>query len=165
VYAVGHTNLDVEGRLVAALLYAGPQSALSHATAAWWWRLLDAEPVVVHVSSTGRRRSLRQVRTHRARNLEPVRHRGLAVTGVHQTLLDVASSLPFDVLRRALAEADYQRLVDLRKLAFVLGRGQRGSAALRQAITQHSPELARTFSILEERFLGLCKRSGLQMPR
>jgi very-short-patch-repair endonuclease len=164
VYAVGHTNLDVEGRLLAALLYAGPQSALSHATAAWWWQLLDVEPVVVHVSVTGRRRPLPRVRIHRARRLDPVVHRRLAVTGIRQTLLDVAATLPFDVLHRALAEADYRRLCDPAELASVLGRGQRGSAALRRAIAQHSPELARTLSILEERFLGLCKRSGLQMP-
>jgi len=39
VYAVGHEPLRIEGRLLAALFHAGPGSALSHTTAAWWWRI------------------------------------------------------------------------------------------------------------------------------
>jgi len=164
VYAVGHAALNSEGRLIAALLYGGPCSALSHATAAWWWQLLDVEPLVIRVRATGRRQSLPSVRMHRARKLDRVHHRGLAVTGVHQTLLDVASTLPFEALRRALAEADYRRLLDLGQLGLVVGRGQRGSAALRRAMAQHFPELAQTLSILEDRFVTLCQRSGLVTP-
>ena len=36
VYAFGHDSIPVEGRLVAALLYAGEGAVLSHRTAAWW---------------------------------------------------------------------------------------------------------------------------------
>jgi predicted transcriptional regulator of viral defense system len=164
VYAVGHTALDVGGRLFAALLYAGSGSALSHATAAWWWQLLDAQPTTIHVSGVGRRRSLPGVRMHRAGSLDRVVHRGLAVTGVAQTLLDVGSTLPFEALRRALAEAEYRRLCDTTQLGILLRRGRRGSASLRQALEHHVPELARTLSVLEERFLALCERSGLPMP-
>ena len=35
VYAVGHRSLPVEGRALAALLYAGRGAALSHTTAAY----------------------------------------------------------------------------------------------------------------------------------
>jgi very-short-patch-repair endonuclease len=150
--------------LIAALLYVGPGSALSHATAAWWWGLLDTEPETIHVTVKGRRRSLARIRVHRHRELQPVMYRGLPVTGIPRTLLDAASMLPFGVTRRALAEADFQRLCDPGELASLLGRGQRGSAALRRAITQHAPELAQTLSVLEERYLALCERSGLGMP-
>ncbi|MBV9800735.1 MAG: type IV toxin-antitoxin system AbiEi family antitoxin domain-containing protein [Solirubrobacterales bacterium] len=44
VYAFGHASVPIEGRLVAALLHAGPGAVLSHATAAWWWGLVDKEP-------------------------------------------------------------------------------------------------------------------------
>ena len=44
VYAVGHGAVCIEGRLVAALLYAGRGLALSHTTAAWWWGLTAASP-------------------------------------------------------------------------------------------------------------------------
>jgi predicted transcriptional regulator of viral defense system len=46
VYAVGHPALPVEGELTAALLAAGPGALLSHATAAWWWGLIE-EPRVI----------------------------------------------------------------------------------------------------------------------
>src|SRR4051794_12055868 len=37
VYAVGHRAIPVEGQLLAAVLYAGPGAALSHASAAHRW--------------------------------------------------------------------------------------------------------------------------------
>lgn len=40
VYAVGHRAVCREGRLLAAVLYAGRGAALSHASAASWWGLL-----------------------------------------------------------------------------------------------------------------------------
>jgi predicted transcriptional regulator of viral defense system len=53
VYAVGHSALPIFGRLHAALLYAGPDAALSHTTAAWLWKLVDAEPTRIHVTVPG----------------------------------------------------------------------------------------------------------------
>ena len=44
VYAVGHAALSLDGRLIAALLYGGDDAVFSHTTAAWLWRLIDAEP-------------------------------------------------------------------------------------------------------------------------
>ena len=164
VYTVGHPRLDGVGRLVAALIYAGPGSALSHLTGAWWWGLLDEEPTTIHVSVPCRRRSLPAVQVHRPRELDRVHHRGLPVTKVAQTLLDVATFLPNEKLRRAVAEADYLRLTTRNALAEVLGRGRPGSARLRAAIATHYPELARTFSVLEERFLHLCERHGIPRP-
>jgi very-short-patch-repair endonuclease len=164
VYAVGHDALVIQGRLIAALLYVGPGSAMSHATGVWWWQLLDSEPATIHLSSSGRRRSVPGVHVHRCSDVSPVMHRGLPVTKVARTLRDAASTLPFSALRRALAEADHRRLCDPGELASTLGRGQRGSAALRRALALHIHELARTLSVLEERFLDLLQRSGLPMP-
>jgi predicted transcriptional regulator of viral defense system len=92
VYAVGHRALDIRGRLVSALLYAGPHAALSHQTAAWWWRLLDAEPRRIHISAPGDRSSLPGVRIHHPRRVDGVEHRGLPVTTVARTLLDCAAT-------------------------------------------------------------------------
>ncbi len=41
VYAVGHQAPAIEADLAAALLYAGPKAALSHASAAWWLGLVS----------------------------------------------------------------------------------------------------------------------------
>jgi hypothetical protein len=54
VYSVGHRGLSVHGHLVAALFYAGPGAALSHGTAAWWWRLIEARPRRIDISIRGR---------------------------------------------------------------------------------------------------------------
>jgi hypothetical protein len=76
--------------------------------------------------------------------------------------LGPASQLDQVDLRRALAEAEYRRLVTLTQVALQLGRGKRGSANLRKALEHHLPNLAKTKSVLEVKFLLLCERySGI----
>ncbi|MBV9836757.1 MAG: hypothetical protein JO156_01470, partial [Solirubrobacterales bacterium] len=70
VYAVGHRPRTIEGRLAAALLYAGEGAMLSHATALWWLGLLAARPATIHVSTPRRRSSLSGVRVYGRRQLE-----------------------------------------------------------------------------------------------
>jgi uncharacterized protein DUF559 len=164
VYAVGHRAPSLEADLAAGLLYAGPGAMLSHATAAWWWGLIDQQPKRLAVSTARRCRSLRQVRVHGRRSLERVWHRGLPVTAVAQTLLDYAATSTLRRVRRALAEADYQRLLKLSEVEAVISPGRAGSANLRQAIAVHQPRLAHTRSPLEERFLELCERNELPLP-
>ncbi len=164
VYALGHRALSVEGRLLSALLRAGPGAALSHATAAWWWQLLPGEPPRIEVSVPRGRRCENPVGVHRPRRLERTWHRGLPVTTVPRTLLALAAVAPLDRLRRALAEAEFRRLAHLDDVEAVLGRGHPGSAALRAALESHRPELARTLSLLEERFLALCEERGIALP-
>ena len=164
VYAVGHPALGLEGRLAAALFYAGPGAALSGVTAGYWWGMLGGEPKLIHVATPRRRASLPQVRVHRERTFERVWHRRLPVTPPSQALLEMARQLRTTELRRALAEAEYQRLVTLDDVQCVLGRGKRGSAALRVAIECHNPRLARTKSQLEELLISVCDRYSVTPP-
>lgn len=164
VFAVGHTALSIEARLWAALLYAGTGAVLSHTTAAWIWSLIDSEPTRIHLTVCGRRTSLPGVRVHHSRRVEAVEHRGFRVTPVSRTLLDLASSVTLRQLRRALAEADYGGLLDLGEIGSVLGKGRRGSRSLRAALRSHLPQLAKTLSVLEERFLDLCQQAGIATP-
>ena len=164
VYAVGHRALSTEGVLAAALLYAGPGAALSHASAAHWWGILPSLPRTVYACSPARRRSVPGVRVHGGQHLERALHRHLPVTTVARTLLDLASTSSFDVLRRAVAEADYLRLLDLDTIDAVLGRGRPGSRALRKALDHHRPQYARTSSQLEDRLLDLCISHAIHMP-
>ena len=164
VYAVGHRSLCTEGRLLAAILYAGPGAALSHASAAGWWELISYLPDVTHVCSPRRRRSLPGVRVHAAGRVERVMHRALPVTPVARTLLDLAAVAPFDAVRKAVAEADFKRWLDLDALDAELGRGHRGSGALRRALALHLPHYVRTRSPLEDAFLDLCRRHRISLP-
>jgi REase_MTES_1575 len=86
------------------------------------------------------------------------------VTSVARTLVDLAAMLSFRELRRALAEADYRRLLSASELSRALKSGRPGSRALRRALNQHLPQLAETLSILEQRFLELCEAAGLPLP-
>jgi predicted transcriptional regulator of viral defense system len=164
VYALGHPAISIEGRLVAALLLAGPGGVLSHATAAWWWGLAAASPTVIDLTTEARARSVSDVKIHRRRRFESTRHRRLPVTTVAQTILDLAAAAPLAHVRRVLAEADYRRLLDLDAILAVAGQGRPGSATLRTALARHQPRLALTRSQLEERFLCLCEDAGLPTP-
>jgi predicted transcriptional regulator of viral defense system len=164
VYAVGLCAPSTEADLAAALLYAGPGAMLSHATAAWWWGLIDQRPRTIHLSTPRRCKSLKGIRVHGRRTIERVWHRGLPVTPVPQTCLDYATVGSLRSLRRALAEAEYQQLLELADVEAVLRRGRAGSARLRQALASHQPRLAHTRSPLEEDFLELCERYALPLP-
>jgi predicted transcriptional regulator of viral defense system len=164
VYALGHRAISLEGQLWAALLYAGGGAVLGHTTAAWIWSLIDAEPRRIHLVARDRRRSLPGVRVHRRRLVERADCRGIPVTSVARTLLDLAGTLSSRQLRRAMSEADYRGLLDPSEIAAVLGRGRSGSRALRRALNTHLPELAQTLSVLEERFFELCEMAGLPLP-
>src|SRR5215208_2253436 len=54
VYAVGHAALSDRGRMIAALLAAGPGAVLSHETAAYLWKLIPSLPQFIDVTHTDR---------------------------------------------------------------------------------------------------------------
>jgi len=149
---------------LAALLYAGAGALLSHHTAAWWWQLIAVELPIICVSAPGRRRSVPGVLVHHPRFLDAARHRNLPVTTVPRTLLDYASTVSFDRVRRALAEADYRHILNLEAMQGVLGCGRAASAQLSLALEQDQSQLALTRSVLEERFLALCEGAGIPLP-
>ena len=164
VYAVGHRAASYEADLAAALLYAGPGAALSHATAAHWLGLLDKPPRKIRVSTPRRCRSVRGVVVHGRRGPERFWYRRLPLTPLPQLFLDVVATEPRRRLRMALANAEYRGLLDARAVDAWLGRGRRGSARLREALAEHMPRLARTRSELEVAFLELCESNAIPLP-
>jgi very-short-patch-repair endonuclease len=165
VYAVGHAARSPESDLAAAVLYAGPSAVLSHGTAAHWWGLVNYPPQTIHVSTPRRRKSRPGIQVHARRTLERVDHNGIPVTMIAQTLLDFAAGRPKrELLRFALANADYHGLLDVAAIEAVCGPGAPGSAALRAALDVHLPELAHTRSELERRLVGICETYRLPMP-
>ena len=164
VYAAGHRAIPVEGQLLAAILYAGPGAALSHSSAAHWWGFLPYLPETIHATSPRRRRSIEEVRVHRGTRITRVIHNGLPVTPVARTLLDFAAVAPPQNVRKAVAEADFQKLLDLDAIDALTGIGRPGSAKLNRALALHRPEYARTRSELEGLFLDLCRRHRLPLP-
>lgn len=164
VYAVGHSSGSIEADLAAALLYAGPGAMLSHATAAWWWGLVDDEPRKLQVSTPRRCRSQPGLKVHQRRRYARIWHRGLPTTTLPQIFQDLAATESLRTVRRALAKADYARILDVQAINTHAGPGRPGSAKLRTALRDHNPRLARTKSQNEVLFLELCEKAGLPLP-
>src|SRR3954470_4274752 len=120
VYAVGHTALSLEGRLIAAVFSAGANAVLSHRSAAMLWRLLRDSSPIIHVTTPDRgRTSKKRVRVHRVRSLQPADVTvvdGIPVTSVARTLFDIARTESPRQLRYALDQAERLRLLDVRAL-------------------------------------------------
>ena len=168
VYALGHPVLPAGGAEVAALLAFGPGAWLSHSSAAGLWRLRPPAPALVELTRTGT--SLRDrpgLRLHRARTVDGgdvTSHHGVAVTTPARTLLDLAETLPFRELERALDEAQIRNLVTPADLEALIDRspGRRGVALLGALAGRSATTITR--SELEERFLSLVRAARLPQP-
>ncbi|MBA2794824.1 MAG: DUF559 domain-containing protein [Thermoleophilaceae bacterium] len=116
-----------------------------------------------------KRRSRDGLRVHRPRHLglEDIdRRRGVPVTSIPRTLIDLAESVGSRSLERAVDEAEYLRLLDRPALERALKRhgGKGGAARLRATLARHEPGTTRTRSQLEEDFFLLARRAGLPQP-
>lgn len=162
VYAVGHLAPRIEARWLAAVLACGPGAVLSHASAAHLWAIKPAPardlPHVTVDTRVGRAR--RGIVVHRAQ-LAPqdiVRSAGIPVTSPARTLVDLAGELPERALKRALREAQFQRIVTLADIGEVLAR--RPAVRLRALVG----DPAVTQTDLEDRLLAICDANALPRP-
>jgi very-short-patch-repair endonuclease len=167
VYAVGHVNLPLEGRFLAAVKACGHGAVLSHRSAAALWGFLDWDDRYPEVTVFGASRNVHHgIRIHRTTALDPhdtTHHKGIPLTSPARTLLDLATILDHRPLRRAVREAQSRQRVNLRQIAEVLGRHhrRRGSARLARIIATGP---APTRSELEDAVLDLILRRGLVRP-
>jgi hypothetical protein len=153
IYAVGHVNLPLEGRLLAAVKACGPGAVLSHYSAAALWGFVDWDDrypeVTVVGTSTRLHRGLRVHRTSQLDRRDTFRHRGIPVTSPAWTLMDLASQLDYRRLPRAVRQAQSLRRVSIPHLVDVLGRlgARRGSRKLARIVATgpawHDNKLAR----------------------
>jgi predicted transcriptional regulator of viral defense system len=166
VYAVGHTQLGVEGRRLAAVLACGPGAVLSHRSAASHWGLLRTDQTRTDVTAPRGRHGAPGIRLHRSRSLDALdttNHEGMPITTVSRTLLDIAAQARDGELERALAQAERLQLYDHRAITAVIARsnGHRGSTVLARATTR---EAKWTRNEWEAEFLTLIRKAGLPEP-
>lgn len=168
MFAVGQPVLRPEAAWLAAVMTCGPGAALSHVSAAALHGIRRSASASAHVTvpSQNGRLHRRDVRIHRSRRLtvqDVTVHRGIPVTTVARTLLDLADMLADQPLKRAIDEAVYRRLFDLDAVRATIDRspGRRGARVLRLA----SEPLQLTRSRHEDRFRGICRRHRLPLPR
>jgi predicted transcriptional regulator of viral defense system/very-short-patch-repair endonuclease len=141
VYAVGHRILTPDGWRMAAVLAAGPDAVLSHYSAADLWGLRGSARRQHDVTVPRRGvRSRPAIRVHEA--LLPADEvtdvRGIPVTSVPRTTLDLAAKRPMREVARLIHEAEVQRLWDPLSLWDLLERypGRSGSRTARAALSE-----------------------------
>lgn len=167
VYAVGHETLSNERRWMAAVLSLGAGAALSHASAASLWGLWRGRETCTNVV-VGRRLGQRHgIVVHYSRHLPPgdtTRRRGIPVTTVARTIVDLADVLDEQQLANVLHEAAYRRLLNVSKLRRSIDRlaGRRTLSTVERALAAHLAGSAGTRSDLEDRYLALVCDSALE---
>jgi very-short-patch-repair endonuclease len=170
VYGVGHLAPSRDADLWAAVLYAGPDAALSHVTAAHWRELAEFPGSVIHLSTPRACASLPGIAVHSRRGrLQREIVNGMPVTTVAQTMLDVAASTSdLKLVRKMLAEIEYRTgTLRVDRLRAVCGRGRRGSERLHVALDSYDPRLAHANGRLELGFYVFCEqrlRLGIPLP-
>jgi hypothetical protein len=174
VYAVGHAALQPDGYRLAAVLAAGRTAVLSHrsAAAAWGLRPHGGVHELSVPNRNGRKpRQNAEMFVHRVPGLLPhetTRVRGLPVTTVARTHLDLAAGLQPHALRRVAEQAERLELFDLRAFERLLADhgGEAGTPALRAVLADFAAfGVTLTRSELEARMLQLCLDHGLPRPQ
>jgi Protein of unknown function (DUF559) len=167
VYAVGHANPPLEGRFLAAVKACGPHAVLSHFSAAAVLGIVrwdDRHPEVTVTGSVTRVH--RGIRVHRTERLDPADvawHQGIPLTSPARTLVDLAGSLDYPRLRRAVRQAQSLRRVEVSQLVEALVRlGPRRGACKLRRILASGP--APTRSELEDAVLDMILGGGLGHP-
>jgi very-short-patch-repair endonuclease len=166
VYRVGHRAPSVEARYMAAVLACGEGALLSGRAAAHLLGALKGKPPAPEVMAPTERR-VKGVRTRRARHLDPhdaTTWRGIPVTTIARTLVDLAGELAFDDLARACHEAGVRHRTHPAQVEAVLARRPRapGATNLRRIMRGDAHV---TLSRLEARFLGRLRQAGLPLPQ
>ncbi len=160
VYRVGHRAPSVEAGYLAAVLACGERAVLSGRAAAYAWGLLKGGAPPPEVTAPTYRR-VQGVTTHRARSIEATTHRGIPITTVPRTLVDLAAHLPLDALARACHEAGVRYGTTPAQVEAVTPRATKGAEKLR-AVLRGDARV--TLSALERRFLELLSEHGLPLP-
>jgi Transcriptional regulator, AbiEi antitoxin len=177
VYCVGHRAQSVEARYLAAVLACGNEAVLSGRPAAYIWGLLKGSPPPPEVLCATERR-IRGIRTRRIRPLgsaeaasearrhslaEATKYRGIPVTTVPRTLVDLARTLSEPALARACHEAEVRFRTTPDQVERVLARRPNAPRARTLRRILHG-EIRVTLSRLAERFLALLQGQGLPPP-
>jgi hypothetical protein len=165
VYRVGHRAPSVDATYMAAVLACGDGALLCGAAAGYLHRLLKGSPPGAEVL-TLTERHVKGVITHRARadgGNNGSRVRGIPVTTVPRTLVDLAGVLSAEALARVCHEAGVLYRTTPRHVEAVLERrpNSPGAKTLRAVM---SGDVHVTLSHLERAFLKLLREHSLPLP-
>jgi very-short-patch-repair endonuclease len=164
VYRIGYRARTVEARYMAAVRACGERALLYGRAAGYLFGALKGPAPPPEVTAPIRRR-VRGVKTRRSRvdARDATTYRGIPVTTVPRTLVDLAAVLRPDDLARAFHEAQVRHGTSPAQVEAVLNRRPKspGAAKLRAVLHGDTPVL---LSRLEKRFLVLLREAGLPRP-
>jgi Transcriptional regulator, AbiEi antitoxin len=164
VYRVGHRAPSIEARYLAAVLACGEGAVLSGKAAGHLWGLIKGSAPPPEVT-TPKDRKVKGVRTKRARrgDVDATKWRGIPITTVPRTLVDLSSLLPFEDLARACHEAGVLHNTTPRQVEKVLKKRPNtpGAKQLREVMRG---DVHVTLSRLEREFLKRLDEAGLPLP-
>jgi very-short-patch-repair endonuclease len=165
VYRVGHRAPSLESRYLAAVLACGDGAVLSGRAAGYLFGALKALAPPPEVTAPKKRR-IKGIKTRRSRAIEATSYpsyRGIPVTTLARTLVDLAAVLDPDALARAVHEAEVRHGTRAAQVEAVLERRPKSPGAkLRAVLGGDTPVL---LSRLERRFLVLLGEAGLPRPQ
>ncbi|HEY4937791.1 MAG TPA: hypothetical protein VIJ69_02075 [Actinomycetota bacterium] len=174
VYRMRGAPVSWEQKLMAASLWAGPEAAISHRSAAALWKLdgIDAKDIV-ELTTTGSRNDVpRGLTLHRTKILTPSDAGWLGplkVTGLVRTLIDLGAVVPDPAVVEAAMESALRRdeqLIDRMKerLDVLGGHGRRGAGMLGELLALRDPDAAPTEGMFETLIERLLRKAGIEMP-
>ena len=166
VYRVGHRAPSVDARYMAAVLACGDGAVLAGRAAAYLYGLTRGRPPAPEVIAPVVRR-VHGVGSRSTRRLDPrdvTTWRGIPVTSVPRTLVDVAAGLPARPLGRVCHEAQVRFRVTAAMVDAVLARRPTSPGA-RKLRRIFSGDFRVTLSKLERAFLALLRSANLPLPR
>jgi very-short-patch-repair endonuclease len=163
VYRVGHRAPSTEARYMAAVKACGKGALLSGRAAGYLHGLIKGHPPPPEVTVRTKRR-VRGIRTRRARAARGTMVRGIPVTTVPQTLVDLAACLSLDDLARACHEAGVRYGTTPAQVEAVLARRPNvpGAGKLRTILRG---DVHVTLSIVERGLLSRLREAGLPLPQ
>ncbi len=172
VFLLPGIKVTHEGRLMAAQLWAGNDSLLSHSSAAWLHRIDDAPPTIpeLYVRNGKRCSGVRSYRWSAHSSLSTARRNGLVFTRVERTLLDISGRYDARRVGRSMDSALRQGLTTLDRLgaeANEQGRkGRLGCKVFRELLRGRDHRDAAVRSEFETRTLRTLKqiRTAAVMP-
>lgn len=161
-----------ESKVMAAVLAGGRRAVASHRCAARLWGLegiyADTPEITV---PRGRRFERSAIICHQSTDLDrttPTAIRGIPVTLVARTLLDLGAVVHLNKVRVAVDDARRRRLTKWTVLRETLEvharRGRDGAAALRTIVEDHFGEVTKTDSGFERLVLVALREGGFPEP-
>lgn len=149
VYAVGRRDLPREGWWMAAVRACGKEAALSHRSAAALWGFAGERPggrveVSLRRASEVRRQGIKVHRRPTLPASDITVRRGIPVTALVRTFLDIATEMGPRTVERAVNEADKLDLIDPDALRVALDdrAGEPGVRPLRRVLDKHTFRLS-----------------------